>query len=110
MRLTQAATPQHLRTICLRPLGLMVITTSTFWPQNLQSCTACFDSWRAATFVFDFLPSPATSLLLRLLVAARLTARKVYQMHRTALLPVSFRTAADSRYTFPPAMETLGSC
>jgi hypothetical protein len=56
------------------------------------------------------LPSPATSLLLRLLVAARLTARKVYQMHRTALLPVSFRTAADSRYTFPPAMETLGSC
>ena len=54
-----AATPQHFLNIIFLPLGVSVITTSTFLPQYLHIWAAVFASWRAATFVLDFLPSPA---------------------------------------------------
>src|SRR5438105_11704712 len=75
----QAVTPQHFLSIIFLPFGVRVITTSTFLPQYRQSCCADFASWRAATLVFDFLPSPAmgTVLLVNISEQPRATRRVI---------------------------------
>src|SRR5438552_7360757 len=49
--------PQHFRSIIFLPFAFMVMMTSTLFPQYRQICCADFASWRAATFVLDFLTS-----------------------------------------------------
>jgi len=39
-----AEAPQHFRTICLRPVAVKVMTTSTFLPQYLHFWPAAFAS------------------------------------------------------------------
>lgn len=64
LRFPQITVPQHLRTMCLRPDAVNVMTTSNFLPQILHVCPAAFAACRAATSVFDFFPSLPTVHLL----------------------------------------------